>query len=424
MTTGAQHAGQSLVKPPSLFAFVPRLLDHTGKTLAAFGRLCCPVKLSMPALENHSLTSPSTHSWRRRWFGHKRYWLFQLCGFGALYATELPDVFSGKYGSSSVGKQLANEAVVELTALFFCHLLRVIILYYRQRPLRFWAFVGRMIPWWALCAIGTVATFICIQSLGTVTENNSFARPAELAVLWLFAWAFLAAWTLAYRGYLYYEESQRVRLDRANLQAAVKEAELRALRSQVNPHFLFNSLNTLRALIPHDLDLPREATALLADFLRSSLTLGQREIVTFAEEWQLAKSYLEIEQLRHEERLHVAARIDPSTKDWPIPPFLLQTLVENAVKYGISTREEGGTVEIEAQPEGRFLRLRVANPGQLGASSASTSLGLVNARARLDLLFGASASLTLSQADPDRVLAEVFLPPHPLAAFAQIKSTV
>ncbi len=403
----------------SLSRLVARLRGRAGKTLARCTWLCCRVTLSMPALENHSLASPSTHSWRRRWFGHRRYWLFQVCGFGALYATQLPDVFGGKYGSSSLGRQLANEAVVELTAFFFCHLLRIIILYYRQWPLRFWPFVGRMTPWWALSAFGTVATFICIQSFGTVSENNSFARPAELALLWTFGCIFFAAWTAAYRGYLFYEESQRARLDHARLQAAVKEAELRALRSQVNPHFLFNSLNTLRALIPHHLVLPREATTLLADFLRSSLTLGQREIVTFSEEWQLAKSYLEIEQLRHEDRLQVAARIDPSTADWPIPPFLLQTLVENAVKYGISAREEGGTIEIEAQVEGKSLRLRVANPGQLRDSTASTALGLANARARLDLLFGASASLTLSQTNPDRVLAEVFVPRRPLAALAE-----
>lgn len=377
----------------------------------------------MPALEHHSLATTSTHSWRRRWLGHKRYWWFQLGGFGALYATQLPDLFSGKYGSSSLGGQLASEAVVDVTALFFCHLLRVIILYYRQWPLRFWPFVGRMIPWWALCSVGVVSTFICIQSLGTVTAENSFARPLELAVLWIFGTVFFALWTGAYRGYLFYEESQRARLDRARLEAAVKEAELRVLRSQVNPHFLFNSLNTLRALIPHDLNLPREATTLLADFLRSSLTLGQREIVTFAEEWQLAKSYLEIEKLRHEDRLQLAARIDPATMDWPIPPFLLQTLVENAVKYGISAHEEGGTVEIEAYVEGELLRLRIANPGKLRASSASTSMGLANARARLDLIFGSSASLTLTQVNPDRVLAEIWLPRHPLVTVGHTSGT-
>ncbi|MDB6166052.1 MAG: ypdA, partial [Lacunisphaera sp.] len=209
------------------------------------------------------------------------------------------------------------------------------------------------------------------------------------------------------------------------LAANVKEAELRALKSQVNPHFLFNSLNSLRALIDEDAPRAREAVTRLANMLRYSLQSGQLETVPFEDELRIVEDYLALEQIRHENRLRVRWEIaeDVSVGAVSVPPMLLQTLVENAVKYGIGTRREGGELRISAQFEGAALRLRVTNPGDLAepasASAAragsSTGVGLRNASERLKLLFGDRASLTLLSEPAGCVTADVLIPLNPAA---------
>ncbi|MCX6934311.1 MAG: hypothetical protein NTZ29_16775 [Verrucomicrobia bacterium] len=128
-------------------------------------------------------------------------------------------------------------------------------------------------------------------------------------------------------------------------------------------------------------------------------------------------NYLALERLRFEDRLTVHRTIESAALAWPMPPFLVQTLVENAVKFGIATREAGGAITLDAAVKNGFLHLRVLNPGTIDGAAASTGLGLKNARSRLDLLFGPRATLTLAQASPDLVVAEVRLPP--LAATAR-----
>ena len=194
--------------------------------------------------------------------------------------------------------------------------------------------------------------------------------------------------------------------------SSVKEAELRALKSQVNPHFIFNSLNSLRALIDEDPDRARKAVTQLANLLRYSLQSGLLETVPFEEELGIVNDYLALEQVRHEERLRLRLDIAPEALHLPIPPMLLQTLVENAVKYGISQRPEGGEISIVARNEGGTLRIEVSNPGEIKSLDAakSTGVGLHNAAERLRLIFGERATLRLSSEQPSRVVAEAIIP--------------
>jgi sensor histidine kinase YesM len=137
--------------------------------------------------------------------------------------------------------------------------------------------------------------------------------------------------------------------------------------------------------------------------------------VPFEDELRVVNDYLALEQVRHEERLRVRLDVTPDTLALPVPPMLLQTLVENAVKYGISTRAEGGEIAIVARCENGVLRLRVTNPGELAtaatkANAASTGVGLRNAAERLRLLFGDRATLSLRAERPALVVAEAVLP--------------
>jgi two-component system sensor histidine kinase AlgZ len=170
-------------------------------------------------------------------------------------------------------------------------------------------------------------------------------------------------------------------------QVTAREAELRALRAQLNPHFLFNSLNSISALTGPDPEAARRMCQLLGDFLRSSLALGARERVAFAEELALAERYLGIEQVRFGARLGVEQHIEPAARACLVPPLLIQPLIENAVKHGVADRVEGGIVRIEARRHGGSLELAVENPRDPDAPPRrGHGLGLENVRQRLNAL--------------------------------------
>lgn len=170
-------------------------------------------------------------------------------------------------------------------------------------------------------------------------------------------------------------------------QVSAREAELRALRAQLNPHFLFNSLNSISALAGAEPESARRMCQLLGDFLRSSLSLGARHRVAFSEELALAERYLAVEQVRFGERLTFEKRIDPEAERCQVPPLLIQPLIENAVKHGVADRIEGGTVRVTAAVSDGMLEISVENPRDPDAPPRrGQGLGLENVRQRLTAL--------------------------------------
>jgi sensor histidine kinase YesM len=242
-------------------------------------------------------------------------------------------------------------------------------------------------------------------------------HPVAILTVSLFNGTLLmSGWLCLYFFYHLFDRYNRLQIERLRLVASVKEAELRALKSQINPHFIFNSLNSLRGLIDENPARARQAVTQLANLLRYSLQSGHLETVPFEDELRTVNDYLALEQVRHEERLRVRLDIAPGALGLSVPPMLLQTLVENAVKYGIAPRREGGEITVVARCERDHLRLQVTNPGTLAANGGSTGVGLRNAAERLQLLFGARATLDLREDPSGRVVAEVIVPLEPSAA--------
>lgn len=307
-----------------------------------------------------------------------------------------------------------NSIVGMLIGLLVTHLLRVYLIGLRAWARSWWMFLGGMVPMLVAAGaayMGVLSLLGAVFAPESMLENGAPPTMADyLGGVGFFA-ALLTVWSGFYLGYCYYRGYREGVMDRLRLQAAVKEAELRTLKAQVNPHFLFNSLNTLRSMIPTELDRPREAVTLLAELLRATLTLGDRTTVSIAEEVETVENYLALERLRFEQRLRIRSQVDPAARPLPIPPLLLQTLVENAVKFGVGRHSEGGDVAYEVAVHDGALVLRVTNTGTLGRPRPdSTGVGLANARARLLHLFGPAATLVLSQSGADTVLAEVRIP--------------
>jgi len=189
-----------------------------------------------------------------------------------------------------------------------------------------------------------------------------------------------------------------------------RDAELRALKSQINPHFLFNSLNSISALTSADPVRAREMCVLLSDFLRKTLGLGERESITWREELELARTYLGVEQVRFGSRLRVEMQVDDACSECQVPPLVLQPLIENAIKHGIATMVDGGIVRLQGHVENGKLSVRVENSFDPEAPSPRRhGLGLRNVRSRLQTRFGDAARLNLA-AEHDRFSAEMIFP--------------
>jgi len=190
------------------------------------------------------------------------------------------------------------------------------------------------------------------------------------------------------------EASQVAAQRAAEARTLARDAELQALRMQLNPHFLFNSLHSIAALATLDGARAREMCVRLAEFLRSSLGLGGRDSVPLGEEVALARSYLEVEQVRFGERLRVDEDIEPACEGCAIPALLLQPLVENAVKHGIAGMVQGGAIRLAARRRGVEVSVTVENafdpempaPRNLG-------LGLQHVRRRLQIRYGDDGTL-------------------------------
>jgi LytS/YehU family sensor histidine kinase len=189
----------------------------------------------------------------------------------------------------------------------------------------------------------------------------------------------------------------------------VSQAEVRALQSQINPHFLFNALNTLYGSIPREAPAARRMVINLAEIFRYFLQ-SEKTFVPLAEEMQIVRAYLEVEQNRLGNRLEIEIQVDDDVEQIPIPVLSIQPLVENAIKHGIAARTEPGHVRIGASRRGDELRISVENSGSgKSARSAGTGVGLQNVRRRLEICYGPSSHLELSLA-PDAATVELRIP--------------
>ena len=206
------------------------------------------------------------------------------------------------------------------------------------------------------------------------------------------------------------EQSRRMEKREIEVKMLAREAELKALKAQLDPHFLFNSLNSISALCGSNPASARTLTTLLAEYLRKSLRIGSAESITLSEELELASSYLAVERIRFGPRLEFVQNVDERVRGYRVPPLLLQPLVENAVTHGIGQLLEGGVVQIDASRDEHHVHVSVENRCDPDRPSRSgTGIGLENTRRRLQTFYGHGASIEVI-AEPERFRVAITLP--------------
>jgi len=221
---------------------------------------------------------------------------------------------------------------------------------------------------------------------------------------------FILPWLLIYYFYHFFQKSRRQQLDTLRLETLIKELELKTIKAHINPHFIFNALNSIRALVDENPKRARRAVTELSNILRSSMQSEKMETVPFEKELSIVKDYLALENMRFEDRLKIEYQIDEDTLNQPVPPMMLQTLVENAIKHGISKQIDGGLIKVISEFKGNFHELIVQNTGRLSGEVNEFGFGLSSTNNRLSLLYGEKANFEIKQVNGSMVEAKVLIP--------------
>jgi two-component system LytT family sensor kinase len=264
---------------------------------------------------------------------------------------------------------------------------------------------------WLMFALGVrrPGDYGALNFFDTLGFSIAVNLQASMAMYWMLAG--LAYARLHYRNY----QEQSLRASRQETQLA--RAGLQALESQLEPHFLFNTLNSISALVDHDAAAARAMIARLGDLLRYSLQSRERAEVSFEEELEITERYLEIEQARYAERLRVATQVSPAALSCAVPALLLQPLVENCVRHGVTRSLHPVHLELRGDVAGDRLLLEIRDDGP-GADPQTLRIGvgLANVQARLEHLYGGAQSLAIDTAPGRGFAVRIALPARPLPA--------
>jgi Histidine kinase len=226
----------------------------------------------------------------------------------------------------------------------------------------------------------------------------------------IFTFILVALWLLIYMVWHYVEKDRNDQVDKLNLEKNVKELELKTIKSHINPHFIFNSLNSIRALVDENPERARRAITELSNILRSSMQVEKMETVPLTKELDIVKDYLALEQMRFEERLKVEMDIDEDTLEMPVPPMMLQTLVEIAIKHGISRHINGGFVKIISRFRINSHEIIVQNSGHIESEINGNGFGIKSTQDRLGFLYQGLARFEIKNIDGNMVQSKITMP--------------
>ncbi|MBC7903719.1 MAG: histidine kinase [Gemmatimonadaceae bacterium] len=338
------------------------------------------------------------------------YWLYQLFGWGMFILTNTFFAYTYDRFDEMFGYRLL---VYLGLGFFLSHVMRSVIHWSNIliKPVKQQIFGFIFITILFAIIVGVSEAFLLQYFDLLRTAPKGWNDLTKLTLTFAFdSFVYLFIWNCIYYIYHYIEKNRRQQVDTLKLEALVKELELKTIKSHINPHFIFNALNSVRALIDENPGRARTAITELSNILRSSMQAEKSETVPFERELNIVKDYLALEHIRFEDRLKIEYEVDEDTLDQPVPPMMLQTLVENAIKHGISKQVSGGTVKIISDFKDNHHELVVQNTGYLNGAYNADGFGLTSTQNRLQLLFGEKANFSIREINGNMVEAKVELP--------------
>jgi signal transduction histidine kinase len=336
------------------------------------------------------------------------YWACQVLGWGG-YGVGYYLVALVPFHAAGP-KQIAADLAYCLAGLLGTHILRSRIKLHEWGEIPYRALIPRLLAGALLVgSLQALALYGALMLGNQFDWNHAGQALTVFGVIVFFSALLIGLWLAIYLGVQASRRRRIVELDALRAQVVIREARLRFLQQQLNPHFLFNCLNDLRGMIDEDGRRAQAMVTRLAELLRFSLRQDEQSVVSLEEELSTVSAYLELESIRLEERLRIRRDLDPQALPALVPPLLLQCLVENAIKHGIAQLPSGGELEIRIRRNEEQLRVDVCNSGTL-RNQDGTGIGLANARERLRLLYGKRAELSLTEDPAGWVQATLVLP--------------
>lgn len=335
----------------------------------------------------------------------KFYWLAQLIGWSAYCGLVALSVYSDDPERID-NVFMFNISILITTGIIATHIQRIAFIRLGWLSIRLPRLIPRLIFSSFISSIFISLVYILTDHFINIGVSQDESIQVSDVIVNVFAILILVLfWNAIYFTFHFFQQSRRQEVSNLELKASNRESELKNLRSQLNPHFLFNSLNSIRALVDMDPAKAKVSITTLSNLLRQSLVLGKEHLVPLESELSLAKNYLDLEKIRFEERLIVEWDLTPGLETFEIPPFTLQMMVENAIKHGISNLKDGGIVTISVREINEVIIVAVTNSGSLGGVT-DLGVGIQNIKKRLALQYEHGAEFTIAEVN-GRVIAKM-----------------
>lgn len=337
----------------------------------------------------------------------KLYWLLQIGGWGCYFILfVIANIIDEPAGDSINYKAFITVIFEVLMLIGVSHFFRYIIVKedWLQKPIP--RLIPRVLGMLIIFSLPIYPLKLAISSLLGLYSPSMWNQMVFSTTSYV---VFFFLWIVFYFLYHYFERYNHS----LKLEAAMKEMELAHLKSQLNPHFIFNALNSIRALVDENPGKSKMAINQLSNILRKSLASDNSRLTKFEDEFRTVKDYLDLETTRFEERLKTEFDIHPLSFDYLVPPLMLQTLVENGIKHGISNLKEGGTIKLQTFVEDGFMHIHIRNTGQYMNGQnigPGRGFGLKNTEQRLKLIYGNAAHFKIFNENSQTVLTIVKIP--------------
>ena len=338
-----------------------------------------------------------------------KYWLFQLLGWGFFIA--INTFFAATFNQID-GLYIGRLTTFVGVGFLMSHIMRLLINRVRllSRSLNTQIFGFILISLVFAIIVGTVETYLTFLLGLEYKDEIKLGLSQQIIGNSFYSFIYLFIWNCIYFIYHYIAETRKQQVDTLKLETLVKSLELKTIKAHINPHFIFNAMNSIRALIDENPERARRAITALSNILRSSMLSNQQETNSLEKEMKIVEDYLALEHIRFEDRLSVVYEIDDETLDNPVPPMMLQMLGENAIKHGISKSVNGGEIKIISSENNGLFQLVVRNTGHLEEKINQEGFGLQSTENRLNLLFGGAATFSISEKENSIVEARVVIP--------------
>lgn len=336
------------------------------------------------------------------------YWISQASGWSLFVIVNLLVISS--FETVPINR-IILWLLLALYGIVFSHLYRIYIKKHNWTNLPLKKIIPRvLIASFVVGLIIYIPVFVSGHLLGVEREPQHLTASIIASILNITS--VILIWSLIYFAIHFFENSKKAEIETLIFEAAVKDFELKTLKAQINPHFMFNAMNSIRALIEEDPQNAKDAITKLSNLMRYTLRIERTETVPLADELKTIQDYLDLEKIRFEERLNYKIQSTPEADRVEIPPMMVQTLVENGIKHGISKITKGGEVEVDAKVVDSKLMIEIRNSGKFDEEALKNShgFGVGNTKHRLSLLYGESASLSLTNENNNTVLAKLKIP--------------